>query len=311
VVVRGLAGRGYAFFHPFWKQRPIQHAHINETNDGPVTTLLSCALDYPLPSLLPSSLHTVTCVPLVQPTKHQQSVMTDDYSEHLDEDDTTIVELYQSSKERQMYDDQATLYGIILATEHLERAYARDAVTQQEYTTECNKLISQFRLAEKAVLLQQQSQQQQQQPNSFSTTEQFMQLYQLDCPRATERLLTMGVPEPIKGGIMGGEMDGTGHNTAVTVAEAVQHFITTMDAVKLEQRAVDELQPLLSDLMDSLTRLPNTPTDFEPILKLKQWLQKLNALRAVDEIDEEDSRQLYHDLDSAYAEFTRYLKRKN
>ena len=60
------------------------------------------------------------------------------------------IELYRNSRERQAYDDQATLYAIILATEHLERAYARDAITQQEYTTECNKLISQFRLAEKA-----------------------------------------------------------------------------------------------------------------------------------------------------------------
>jgi ESCRT-I complex subunit VPS28 len=129
-----------------------------------------------------------------------------------------------------------------------------------------------------------------------------MHLYQMDCPRATERLLKMGVPAPIK--------SGDDDNHAVTVAEAVQHFITAMDAVKLEQRAVDELQPLLSDLMDSLTRLPETPNDFEPNRKVSKWLQKLNQLRAVDEIDEEDSRQLYHDLDSAYAEFTRYLKRK-
>jgi ESCRT-I complex subunit VPS28 len=113
----------------------------------------------------------------------------------------------------------------------------------------------------------------------------------------------MGVPEPIKSG-------DNDDNHAVTVAEAVQHFITAMDAVKLEQRAVDELQPLLSDLLDSLTRLPETPNDFEPNRKVSKWLQKLNQLRAVDEIDEEDSRQLYHDLDSAYAEFTRYLKRK-
>lgn len=36
---------------------------------------------------------------------------------------------------------------------------------------------------------------------------------------------------------------------AIKVAEAVQHFITAMDAVKLEQRANDELQPLISDVM--------------------------------------------------------------
>lgn len=129
-----------------------------------------------------------------------------------------------------------------------------------------------------------------------------MALYQMDCPRATERLLRMGVPEPMKNA-------DSNTTVAVTVAETVQHFITTMDAVKLEQRAVDELQPLLSDLMDSLTRLPETPNDFESNRKVKKWLQKLNAMRAVDQIDEDDARQLYHDLDAAYAEFTRYLKR--
>ena len=130
-----------------------------------------------------------------------------------------------------------------------------------------------------------------------------MKIYQMDCPRATERLLKMGVPEQVKAS------DDTGHHVAVTIAETVQHFITTMDAVKLEQRAVDELQPLLSELMDALTRLPETPNDFEPNRKISKWLQQLNSMRAVENIDEDDARQLYHDLDSAYAEFTRHLKR--
>eukprot|EP00548_Thalassiothrix_antarctica_P013100 CAMPEP_0194169198 /NCGR_PEP_ID=MMETSP0154-20130528/3854_1 /TAXON_ID=1049557 /ORGANISM="Thalassiothrix antarctica, Strain L6-D1" /LENGTH=212 /DNA_ID=CAMNT_0038880453 /DNA_START=54 /DNA_END=692 /DNA_ORIENTATION=- len=200
------------------------------------------------------------------------------------------IELYSNSRERQQYDEQANLFAIIMATEHLERAYARDDISRDEYTTECNKLISQFRLAEKAAL-------------KGMTTETFMQLYQMDCPRANERLLKMGVPEPMKGA----NADAGG--VAVTVAEVVQHFITTMDAVKLEQRAVDELQPLLSDLMEALTRLPETPNDFDPNRKIQNWLQKLNSMRAVEQIDEDDARQLYYDLDSAYAEFTRYLKR--
>ena len=68
-----------------------------------------------------------------------------------------------------------------------------------------------------------------------------MELYQMECPRARERLLRMGVPEQIKSG------DDSGQHVAVTIAETVQMFITAMDAVKLEQRAVDELQPLLSE----------------------------------------------------------------
>ena len=82
-----------------------------------------------------------------------------------------------------------------------------------------------------------------------------------------------------------------------------------MDAVKLEQRAVDELQPLLSDLLHSLTKVPDTPTDFEPTLKVQKWFQFFNKMKASDEISDDDSRQLFHDLDSAYTEFTRFLRR--
>jgi ESCRT-I complex subunit VPS28 len=206
-----------------------------------------------------------------------------------DSDEEIEIPLYQTSRERDIYDEQSNLFAIILATEHLERAYARDAISPKDYTVQCKKLISQFRLAERVL------------PDQM-TADTFMALYQMDCPRATERLLKMGVPEPIKG-----SSEDASH--AVTVAETVQIFITTMDAIKLEQRAVDELQPLLSDLMDVLTRLPETPNEFEPNRKVQKWLQKLNAMRAIDEIDDEDARQLYHDLDAAYAEFNRYLKR--
>jgi ESCRT-I complex subunit VPS28 len=199
------------------------------------------------------------------------------------------IDLYQTSREREEYDEQANLYAIILATEHLERAFARDAISASEYTEQCKKLLSQFRLAERGLRGQ-------------MTTETFMAIYQMDCPGAVERLLKMGVPESIKSG-------DTSHS--VTIAETVQHFITAMDAVKLEQRAVDELQPLLSDLLDVMTRLPDTPNDFEPNRKVQLWLRKLNEMRAVDEIDDDDSRQLYHDLDSAYSEFTRYLKQSH
>jgi len=42
------------------------------------------------------------------------------------------IELYSNAKERQAYDDQANLYAIIIATEHLERAYARDDISREE-----------------------------------------------------------------------------------------------------------------------------------------------------------------------------------
>ena len=200
------------------------------------------------------------------------------------------IELYSSARERNEYENMATLYAIIIATEHLERAYAQDAITQQEYVTECQKLLTQFRIAEKEL-------------KTGMTTEGFMEIYQMDCPRAVDRLLRVGVPEPIKT-----TAGGDAARAAVTVAETVQHFITTMDAVRLDQRAVDELQPLLSDLMNALVQIPDTPNDFAPNDRVKRWLERLNAMRAVDVIDEEDARQLSHDLESAYSEFSRFLK---
>jgi ESCRT-I complex subunit VPS28 len=119
------------------------------------------------------------------------------------------IDLFDSSKERKTYENLADLYTLIKATEHLERAYAQDAITQSEYTSECNKLISQFKIAEKAAL-----------GSNGMTTETFMQIYQMDCPRAADRLLRMGVPEPLK------TSDGSG-NVAVTVAETGECSDTT------------------------------------------------------------------------------------
>lgn len=65
-------------------------------------------------------------------------------------------------------------------------------------------------------------------PHGLFFLRTFMQIYQMDCPRARERLLVMGVPEPIKS-----SLHDDASKVAVTVAETVQHFITTMDAVKV------------------------------------------------------------------------------
>ncbi len=63
------------------------------------------------------------------------------------------------------------------------------------------------------------------------------------CSRASERLLRAGVPATV----IHRSFDDRG--VAVSVAEAVSCFITAMDGLKLNLRAVDEIQPLLSDLM--------------------------------------------------------------
>ena len=50
---------------------------------------------------------------------------------------------------------------------------------------------------------------------------------------------------------------------AVLVAQATQNYITAMDALKLDMTAVDEIQPQLNDLFESLNKIPDLPPDFE------------------------------------------------
>ena len=53
-----------------------------------------------------------------------------------------------------------------------------------------------------------------------------------------------------------------------------------MDVLKLEQRAVDDVQPLISDLMHSLHKISTLPADFEGCVKMRLWLTKLNDMRS-------------------------------
>lgn len=199
--------------------------------------------------------------------------------------------MYENSKERDHLERLADLYSIIKVTELLEAAYARDAITPSEYSESCNRLISQFKTTEKGLVLS----------KAIVSADSFFKEYQIDCPRAYERLVLSGVAATV----MHPAADNRGDS--VIVAETVQAFITLMDALKLGQRAMDEIHPLLSDLVSSLSKVRGLPADFEGLMKLKSWLQKLNEMRASDNIDEDDVRQLLFDLDSSYGGFHKHL----
>lgn len=201
------------------------------------------------------------------------------------------VKLYGSTRERRKYDDMADLYALIKTTEKLEKAFARDAITPEEYENACLRLISQFKASEAALL----------QDGTIRSTDDFMKEYKMDCPRARERLLRCLVPATTLHQSTAPE----GADNALRVAECVQHFITAMDALKLEQRAVDEIQPLISDLITALGRVSIDPPTRA---KLGNWLGQLNAMRAADEISEDQARQLSFDLDAAYSDFHRSLQ---
>ncbi|XP_008642611.1 PREDICTED: vacuolar protein sorting-associated protein 28 homolog, partial [Corvus brachyrhynchos] len=110
---------------------------------------------------------------------------------------------------------------------------------------------------------------------------------QLDCPLAMERIRE---DRPIT------ITDEKG-NLNRCISRTFSLFITVMDKLRLEIRAMDETR----------TRMSSLPPDFEGRQKVNQWLQTLSAMSASDELDDSQVRQMLFDLESAYNAFNRFL----
>jgi len=197
------------------------------------------------------------------------------------------VRLYITNSDREKYNLLATLFGIVVALDYLERAYVRDSITAAEYSPACTRLLSQYKTMLKLV------------GDNVPSIEEFMNRYRMDHPAALHRL-KVGVPATIE------HSSEAGPETSKWVAETTQSFITFMDALKLRLRAKDQLHPLLQELVTCYARI-NGSKDWEGRSKMVGWLITLNGMKVSEEITEEQSRQLFFDVDHAYTEFFRSL----
>lgn len=204
------------------------------------------------------------------------------------------IKLWTHKKEQENYESLADLYAIIKTMEKLERAYVKDSCKADEYEEACERLIGQFKVMRSSM------------DGLVPNIDQFMAEYNMRCPMAAIRLLHSGLPATIEHKAKQRNNDPE----AVNIAETVQHFITAMDAVKLNLVAVDQLCPLLSDLLQSMQRIQNLPPNFEPKDKVKDWYSKLYQKPANYELPESDVRQLLYELDASYNAFIRTLKNK-
>lgn len=160
--------------------------------------------------------------------------------------------------------------------------------TPQEYTNHCKKTIARYKtLAEH---------------QTVPSIVQFCQEYDVDCKAALNRFEKM-VPGTL---LHGGASESKGKE--LSVFHCVQHFITTMDSLKLEMRAVDELHPSMSDLMDSINKVMRLPQNHVSREKVQTWLMTLSRMKATDELTDEQVRQMSFDLDAAYNAFHRFVQ---
>ncbi|PTB71439.1 ESCRT-1 complex, Vps28 subunit [Trichoderma longibrachiatum ATCC 18648] len=175
------------------------------------------------------------------------------------------VTLTSTRAERDLQDSLGELFSIIVTLDELEKAFLKDAIPEAEYTDICERSLRQYKalLADETIAAE------------FRDLEDFKAKWELDVPRATERL------------------------------RATQEFITFLDAVKLGLLSKDQLHPLLSDVIQAVNRV--TDKDFDSRGKIVQWLITLNQMKASDELSEQQARELELDIQQAYQGFRRTL----
>ncbi|EHH64494.1 hypothetical protein EGM_17720, partial [Macaca fascicularis] len=166
------------------------------------------------------------------------------------------VKLYKNAREREKYDNMAELFAVVKTMQALEKAYIKDCVSPSEYTAACSRLLVQYKAAFRQV-----------QGSEISTIDEFCRKFRLDCPLAMERIKE-DRPITIK--------DDKG-NLNRCIADVVSLFITVMDKLRLEIRAMDEIQPDLRELMETMHRMSHLPPDFEGRQTVSQWWVSLPA----------------------------------
>ncbi|KAF4447430.1 hypothetical protein F53441_9041 [Fusarium austroafricanum] len=207
------------------------------------------------------------------------------------------VKLTNTRAERDLQESLAELFSIIITLDELEKAFLKDAVPEAEYTEICERSLRQYKalLADETIA------------REFGDLEEFKAKWDLEAPRATERI-RVGMPSTTIDRAPSAQTPApaAANNTSgVLILEATQEFITFLDAVKLGLLSKDQLHPLLSDVIQSVNRV--TDKDFENRGKIVQWLITLNQMRATDELSESQARELELDIQQAYQGFRRTL----
>lgn len=200
------------------------------------------------------------------------------------------VKLTETRAERDLQDSLAEVFSIIVTLDQVEKAYIKDAIPETSYTEICDRLLKQYKaiLTDEAVA------------SEIVDLETFKNKWDIEVPRATERI-RIGLPSTVTAPPINTLSTGSSNTNGTLILEATQDFITFLDALKLGLLAKDQLHPLLSDVIQSVNKVTNK--DFEGRGKIVKWLIVLNQMKATEEVNEDQARELELDMNSAYQGF--------
>uniref|UniRef100_A0AC35UAD9 Vacuolar protein sorting-associated protein 28 homolog n=1 Tax=Rhabditophanes sp. KR3021 TaxID=114890 RepID=A0AC35UAD9_9BILA len=198
--------------------------------------------------------------------------MSFSYPNSRDSSSNQEIRPYDNPAERDKLESLGELYAVINSIECLEKAFAGDYVSKEEYHKECTKLLAQYKLM-----------------IGETQIEKFIRKYRVNCPLAIKRVKE-GKPVTIN----------DGGSTALRIAQVTELFITFLDLLRLNTRDVDALHPTLSDLNDTIIAMTNLPATCEPKSKVAFWFNELNKMNASDTITDDMAREMVFQLDNAY-----------
>lgn len=204
-----------------------------------------------------------------------------------------------TTQEKEVMDTLTEIYSIIITLDQVEKAYLKDNINSNQYTTTVYKLLAQYNtyLSNEDIA------------RRFIDLQHFKQKWNINAPNAITRI-EKGIPVTVEHGID----DSNSKNmeskiqkfSGKRVAEATGNFITIMDALKLNYRAKDQLHPLISELLLSINRVSSQ--DFEHRNKLVEWIVKINKMKINESLNDDEIRELLFDLDVAYKSFYTLLE---
>jgi hypothetical protein len=177
-------------------------------------------------------------------------------------------------------DNDAELYGILIAIEKMEEAYACDNITNGQYEELSRKLIAQFQILHNSLG----------NPNLM----EFANKNKMNCKAAITHILATDqvvAQKPL-----------AAVQKPKAIAEIVQHYITAIDVLKLKMNTVDVIFPSLKEIVN----LMETNKGFESAT-IRKWFDILSKLPANAELITEQTAQLALDLECAYADLHKFL----
>ncbi|KAL9621660.1 MAG: hypothetical protein Q9160_003913 [Pyrenula sp. 1 TL-2023] len=152
----------------------------------------------------------------------------------------------------------------------------------------------------------------------FKSLEDFVREWDIDCPRAVDRLRS-GLPSTIEHptASTGQPASHPAHHHLQTssaqsgpagslIMVATENFITFLDALRLQYSSKDQLHPLLTEVIQSVNKV--TDADFEGRGNIVKWLIRLNQMRASEQLEEEELRECQFDVEGAYNGFKAIIK---